>query len=89
MLLNFLLFHFLLLGSKKCNIWDSLIRPFLFNTFFKDIFERENFQIWENTSDIGTWYFEKDIWPGIVSSIYYVFFESRLIIFIESSIHLK
>ena len=42
MLLNFLLFHFLLLGSKKCNIWDSLFRPFLFNTFLKDIFEREN-----------------------------------------------
>ena len=38
---------------------------------------------------IGTWYFEKDIWPGIVSRKYIVFFESRLIIFIESSIHLK
>ena len=42
MLLNFLLFHFLLLGSKKCNIWDSLFRPFFVQYIFKDIFEREN-----------------------------------------------
>ena len=42
MLLNFLLFHFLLLGSKKCNIWDSLFRPFLFNTFLRTFLREKN-----------------------------------------------
>ena len=43
MLLNFLLFHFLLLGSKKCNIWDSLFRPFLFNTFLRTFLREKTF----------------------------------------------